>query len=177
MVYAAHLLVDLLQDLGALLEAEDDVLLDLRELDARRQLLELLQLRVRLGQQRLLVLLAPQRQQRLLLVALGEHLLRDGRLAVCQAGDVALVVVQLIALDLEVQDGPALAVSVPAPRRTGPGAPSPPVLGRNPTRSISHGVVCQALRWECIGQSFEVAGVYSRAIKVGAECPVWLVEQ
>lgn len=42
--------MDLLEDLGSLLQAEDDVLLDLGELDVARQLLELLQLGVRLRQ-------------------------------------------------------------------------------------------------------------------------------
>lgn len=56
---AAHLGMDFLENLAALLQAKDDVLLDLGELDVARQLLELLELRVRLREQRLLVLLAP----------------------------------------------------------------------------------------------------------------------
>lgn len=57
-VYAAHLGVDLLEDSCALLQAEDDVLLDLRKLDVGRELLELFQLGVRLGEEGLLVFLA-----------------------------------------------------------------------------------------------------------------------
>ena len=47
---AAHLGVNLLEDLGALLQAEEDVLLDQGELDARCELLQLLKLAVRLGE-------------------------------------------------------------------------------------------------------------------------------
>lgn len=102
----AHLRVDLLEHLGTLLEAEDDVLLYEGELDVGRELLQLLELRVRLDQQRLLVLLAPQGEEGALLVALGEHLLGDLRLLVGEDGDAALVLVQFVALDLHVQNGP-----------------------------------------------------------------------
>jgi hypothetical protein len=51
LVDAAHLAVDLGQYARALLEAEDDVLLDLRKLDVGRQLLELRQLGVGLAEQ------------------------------------------------------------------------------------------------------------------------------
>lgn len=102
MLDAAHLGVDLLEHLGALLQAEDDVLLDQRELDAARELLELRQLRVRLLQQRLLVFLPPQREQRALLVARREHLPRYGRLFVREHRDAPLVLVQLVALEFHV---------------------------------------------------------------------------
>lgn len=93
MLNAAHLGVNLRQHFRALLQAKHDVLLDLRKLDAGRQPLQLLQLRIRLGQQRLLVLLAPQRQQRPLLVALGQHLLGNVRFLIREDGDAALVLV------------------------------------------------------------------------------------
>lgn len=99
---AAHLGVYLLENLCALLQAEDDVLLDLGELDARRQPLELLELGVGLCEQRLLVLLLAEGGERALLVALREHLPGDVGLAVRQDGDTPLVLVELVALDLEV---------------------------------------------------------------------------
>lgn len=105
-VEAAHLAVDLLQDAGALAQAVDDVLLDEGELDGARQLLQLGQLRVRLGQQLLLVLLAPQGQERPRLVPRRRHPPRHLRLLVCQDCDAPLVLVQLVALDLEVEDRP-----------------------------------------------------------------------
>lgn len=109
----AHLLVNLLQHLCALLQAEDDVLLDLRKLDVARQLLKLLELRVRLDQKRLLVLFAPQCQQSALLVALGQHLLGDVCLLVGEDRYASLVLAQLVALVLHVQDRPvAFAVLV-----------------------------------------------------------------
>lgn len=98
----AHLGMDLLEDLGALLQAEDDVLLDLGELDARGEALELLELGVGLGEQGLLVLLLAQGGEGALLVALREHLPRDVGLAVGEDGDAPLVLVELVALDLEV---------------------------------------------------------------------------
>lgn len=119
MLQAAHLLVYVLQHLCALLQAKDDVLLYLRKLDARRQLLQLLQLRVRLGQQRLLVLFAPQREQRLGLVALGQHLLGNVRLLVRQNRYAPLVLVQLVALVLHVEDRPAKARGAPVVSENG----------------------------------------------------------
>lgn len=98
----AHLGVYLLQHLGALLQAEHDVLLDQGELDARGQLLQLLQLRVRPREQRFLVLLPPEGEQCALLVALPEHLPRDGGLPVGEDGYAALILVKLVALGLEV---------------------------------------------------------------------------
>lgn len=94
------------ENLAALLQAEDDVLLDLGELDVARQLLELLKLRVRLRQERLLVLLTAQRQKRSLLVAVGQALPRDLRLLLGQDFDAPLVLVELVALVLEVEDRP-----------------------------------------------------------------------
>lgn len=104
---AAHLAVNLLQDFGALLQAKDDVLLDLRKLDARRQLLELLELRVRLGEEALLVFFAAQGEQGARLVALGQHLAGNVGLLVGEDGDAALVLLELVALRLHVQNCPA----------------------------------------------------------------------
>lgn len=103
---AAHLRVDFLQDLCALLQTEHDVLLDHGELDRGGELLELLELGVRLLEEGLLVLFPAQGEERARLVALGEHLFRDGGLFVGQDGDAALVLVQLVALELEVEDRP-----------------------------------------------------------------------
>lgn len=106
MLDAAHLRVYLLEDFGALLQAKDHVLLDHGELNRRCELLELLELGVGLLEEGLLVFLAAQGEQRARLVALGEHLLGNGRLLVREDGDAALVLVELIALELEVEDGP-----------------------------------------------------------------------
>lgn len=109
LVDAAHLGVDLLENIAALLQAEYDVLLNLGELDVARQLLELLELSVGLGQQRLLVLLAAQSQQRPLLIAVGQALPRDFRLLLGQNLDAPLVLVELVALCLQVEDRPIVA--------------------------------------------------------------------
>jgi len=101
---AAHLGVNLLQHLGPLLQAEDDVLLDQGELDARRQALELLELGVRLGEEGLLVLLAAEGEEGALLVALCEEGFRDLRLAVREDRYASLVLVELVALEFEVVD-------------------------------------------------------------------------
>lgn len=106
MIDAAHLGVDLPEHARALLQAEDDVLLYEGELDVAGELLELGQLGVRLGEQLLLVLLPPQREEGALLVAGREHLARDVRLLVRQDDDAALVLVELVALELQVEDGP-----------------------------------------------------------------------
>lgn len=114
---AAHLGVDLPEHARALLQAEDDVLLYEGELDVAGELLELGQLGVRLGEQLLLVLLPPQREEGALLVAGREHLARDVRLLVRQDDDAALVLVELVALELQVEDGLVLgrytAVAIP----------------------------------------------------------------
>lgn len=68
---AAHLGVNLLQDAGALLEAEDDVFLDERKLDVGGELFELGQLGVGLGEEGFLVLLPAEGEEGALLVALG----------------------------------------------------------------------------------------------------------
>ena len=101
----AHLGVDLLKHARALLQAEDDILLDEGELDVARQLLELGELGVRLDEELLLVLLAPQGEERALLVARREHLPRDVRFFVRQEHDAPLVLVELVALELQVEDG------------------------------------------------------------------------
>lgn len=49
-VYSAHFCMDLLEDLGALLQAEDDILLNLGEFDIGREFLELFKLSVCLGE-------------------------------------------------------------------------------------------------------------------------------
>lgn len=103
---AAHLGVDLLQDLGALLQAEHDVLLDHGELDGRGELLELFELGVRLLEEGLLVLFPAEGEEGALLVALCEHLLRDGSFLIREDSDAALVLVELVALELEVEDRP-----------------------------------------------------------------------
>lgn len=91
MIQAAHLSVNRLENLGSLLQAKDDILLYKSKLHIRRQLFQLFELRIRLGQQRFLVLFTPQRQQGFLLVASGEHLLRDIGLLVGQDSDASLV--------------------------------------------------------------------------------------
>lgn len=48
MLYTAHLGVDLLENLCALLQPKQYILLYLRKLDVRRKLLQLFQLRIRL---------------------------------------------------------------------------------------------------------------------------------
>ena len=102
----AHLGMDLLEDPSSLLQTKQNILLYLGELDLGRQPLQLLQLRVRLGQERLLILFAPQGEERSFLVALGEHLPRNIRLLVRQNGDAPLVLMELVALVLHVQDRP-----------------------------------------------------------------------
>lgn len=109
---AAHLAVDLLQHRRALLQPEQHVLLHERKLDVRRQLLQLRQLRIRLLDEPLLVLLAPQRQLGPRRVAARQALLRDRLLAVRQHRDALLVLPQLIALVLHVQDRPARELTV-----------------------------------------------------------------
>lgn len=104
MLDAAHLGVDLLEDAGALLQAEDDVLLDQGELDAARELLELGQLGVRLGQELLLVLLAAQGEERALLVARRQHPTRHVCFLVCQDADSFVVLPELVSLEFQVED-------------------------------------------------------------------------
>lgn len=99
--------MDLLQHRRALLQPVHHILLHQRKLDIRSELLQLRQLRVRLLDEALLVLLAPQRQLGPVCVALGQTLLRDRLLAVGQHRDALLVLPQLIALVLHVQDRPA----------------------------------------------------------------------
>lgn len=165
MLYAAHLGVYLLKHLGALLQAEYDVLLDLRELDVGRQLLELLELAIGLGEQRLLVLLAAQGEQGALLVALGQHLLGDLGLAVGEDGYAPLVLVQLVALGFEIKDGPlgeeSISIShvLVRPGRMHLGRESlvesmdardaqaaSLVLGRDPTGAVAHGLASNICR-------------------------------
>lgn len=76
------------------------------EVKKTNQFLERLQLAVRLDQQLLLVLPPPQGQQRARVVALRDHFLRDLVFAVQHGLDLLLVLPQLVALDLHVQDRP-----------------------------------------------------------------------
>jgi hypothetical protein len=99
---AAHLGLDVLEDHRALLQAVDDVLLYLGELDVAHKLLELVELPVRLLEERLLVLLAAEGQQGALLVARRQHLPRYRGLLVGQHRYAPLVLVQLVALEFEV---------------------------------------------------------------------------
>lgn len=107
MLNAAHLGVYLLQNLGTLLQAKYNILLDHGELDGGGEFLELLELGVRLLEEGLLVLFAAEGEEGAWLVALCEHLLRDGGFLICQDGDAALILVELVALELHVEDCPA----------------------------------------------------------------------
>lgn len=106
MVDAAHFGVDLAEDLGALLEAEDDVLLDEGKLDGESELLELLELGVCLGEEGFLVFLAAEGEEGAFLVADGEHLFGDLGFFVGEEGYAALVLVEFVALGFEVEDCP-----------------------------------------------------------------------
>lgn len=108
---AAHFGVDLLQDLGALRQAEEDIFLYEGELDVGREVLQLGELGIRLGEERLLELLAAEGEEGAVLVALGQELTGGGGLPVGQDGDALLVLLQLVALELEVQDCPVDAAS------------------------------------------------------------------
>ena len=110
MLEAAHLGVDGLENAVALLQAEEDVLLDLGELDAAHELLELLQLAVGPREQLLLVLFPPQREQGPRLVARRQHLPRHVRLAGHQGQDAPLVLLELVALEFEIEDGPVVKI-------------------------------------------------------------------
>ena len=139
MLDPAHLGVDLLEHARPLLQAKDNVLLDQRELDGGRQLLELLQLPVRLGQERLLVLLAAQGEESAFLVVLGEHFPRDGGFSVREHGDAPLVLVQAVALGFEVEDRPRGDGLVMAWRvEGGIGRGCSLVLCRHAARGIAH---------------------------------------
>ena len=107
-LYAAHLLVDLLQHRSTLLQAKQNILLHKCKFHVARQLLELSQLRVRLGQQRFLVLLAPECEFRTGGITLCKTLFGYLLLAARQDGNALLVLVQFIALVLHVQDRPGL---------------------------------------------------------------------
>lgn len=96
--------MDLLEHRRALLQPENHVLLHERKLDVARQLLELRQLRIRLRNQAFLVLLAAERQLGLVYITLGQALFCDGLFAVGQDGNAFLILAQLVALDLHVQD-------------------------------------------------------------------------
>lgn len=83
MLNTPHLLVNLRQHPRPLLKPKHHILLYQRKLHPGRQPLQLLQLRVRLGEQALLVLLPAQREQRARLVAAGEQVLGHGGFLGC----------------------------------------------------------------------------------------------
>lgn len=76
-----------------------------RKLNITRQSLQLCQLLVRLRQQRLLILLPPQSKQCFLLIPIPKTFLRDFRLAIRDRRDSFLVLLELVALNLQVEDG------------------------------------------------------------------------
>lgn len=92
----------LLEHLGALLQAKHDILLYERELDVGGQLLQLLQLCVRLCEERLLVFLPAEGEERALLVTLGQHLPRDLGFSVGEDRYAPLVLVEPVPLGLEI---------------------------------------------------------------------------
>lgn len=94
--------MNLLQHLGPLLQAKQHILLDQRKLNLRGQLLQLRQLRVRLGQKGFLVLLAAQRKQRAAAVVARQAFLGDFRFSRCEYRDLFLVLVEFVALSFKV---------------------------------------------------------------------------
>ena len=98
--------MDLPQHCGTLLQAEYDIFLHQRKLDIRSQHLQLCQLPVRLRQQALLVLFAPEGELRFVGVAAFEAFFRDLSLAGGDYGYALLVLMQLVSLVLHVQDRP-----------------------------------------------------------------------
>ena len=112
-LYAAHFLLDLLQHSSTLLQPIQHIFLHKRKLDIACELLQLRQLCIGLLNQSFLVLLAPERQLGSVCVALGQAFLRDRLLTVGQHGNTLLVLSQLIALVLHVQDRPAVVNDAP----------------------------------------------------------------
>lgn len=95
---AAHLFLDRLQDIRPLLQPKKDILLHERKLYPARQLLQLLQLRVRLRQQRLLVFLAAKSEEGAATVVTRETFFRNRGFAVCKDGYPLLILMELVAL-------------------------------------------------------------------------------
>lgn len=93
--------------LRALLQPCHHILLDLCHLDIRRELLDLVELAVRLGPQRLLVLALAEGEEGALLVAIGKSLARGIGLGLYENINTLLVLEEAVALDFEVEDGPA----------------------------------------------------------------------
>jgi hypothetical protein len=108
---AAHLAVDLLQRLGALLDAGQDIALDARKLDVGRQLQQLLELRIGRGDERFVELFAPQSEQGLGSFVAREELARRLRLALGRERRAFLVLLEPIALHLEFEDRPGSGTS------------------------------------------------------------------
>ena len=103
--------MNLPQHCGTLLQAEYNILLHQRKLHIRGQHFELCQLPVRLRQQALLVLFAPESELRLVGVTAPEAFFRDLGLAGGDYSYALLVLMQLVALVLHVQDRPTATVS------------------------------------------------------------------
>lgn len=108
--------MDLLQHGSALLQPKQDVFLHKRKLDIACQDLQLRQLCIGLLDQAFLILLPPKRQLGSICVSLGQALFRDRLLTIGQHGDSLLVLSQLIALVLHVQDRPAAVNNAPEAR-------------------------------------------------------------
>ena len=88
-----NLLVDSLQNLRALLQAKQYILLHQSKLDLPGQLLQLGKLGIGFCQQAILIFLAAQREKRPVAVISREALLCDGCFAVGEYGDALLVLV------------------------------------------------------------------------------------
>jgi hypothetical protein len=106
---ASNLSVNVHQHLGTLLQARQDILLDLCDLDVRGELLNLQELAIGLRLQRLLVLAFAKRKFGTSLVAIGQCAARGFGLLVHEDIDSLLVLEEAVSLDLEVEDRPARA--------------------------------------------------------------------
>jgi len=96
--------MNLLQHRCPLLQPKHDILLHQRKLDVVRQDLQLRELLVRLAQQRLLILFPAQREEGFRFVILAKAFARDLGLAAGYDSNLALVLMQFVALDFEVED-------------------------------------------------------------------------
>lgn len=105
--------MDLLQYGSTLLQPKEHVFLNERELDIAGELLQLRQLCVGLLDQSLLVFLPSERQLGSVRIALEQTLLSDRLLAVRQYSNALLVLSQLIALVLHIQDRPIAVNNAP----------------------------------------------------------------
>lgn len=102
----SHFLVDSLQHLCPLLQAKENIFLDQGKFHLTRELLQLLQLRICFTQECFLVFLATKSQQGTSAVISRKTFLCDGGLAVCEYGDSFLILTKLIALILQIENGP-----------------------------------------------------------------------